>query len=241
MNGLVKQKDIFEMMLINIFTKYSIKFASQVYENTDSLRQFQKKLYKIPNWSFDKKDKEYKLFLKYVLKKYDKTEKNLTDILENTYISHIKIISSVFNYIDIQIPTLNDFWYRIMKKIGKIFYENPRFIIEDLNYSIIKNAIKYTIQKYIPLKNIIHSKKEFETEPLYYNFSEEDRISEIDKKLLNEQLLMEIKDLSSISDDDNKLKYISPEQFENDYYHSEYSSEHINIDELDLKYIKLKK
>jgi hypothetical protein len=244
MDSLVRQKNLYEAKLISIFTKYSIKFIVNIYENTDNLKQFQKKLYKIPNWEFDKKDKEYKLFLKYILKKYDETEKNLTDTLENIYTFYIKIMSSVFISVDIKIPKLIDFWHKILKKVGKIFYENPTLIKEEFDHTIIKNIIKNTLQTYIPIKEIIHSKKEFEVEPLYYNFSENEsdhsyhsESSENQKNLLND-----LKDLTSDDESDsNKLKYISSEQFENDYHHSEDTSENINVDDIDIKYIKLKK
>jgi len=246
MDNIVKQKNIFQSNIINIFTKYSIKFIIRIYENADSLKDFQKKLYKIPNWDFDKKDKEYKVFLKYVLKKFDQTEYNLTDTLEHIYICYIRIMSSLFNHIDIKIPILKDFWYKVVKKIGKLFYENPKLIKESLNYTIIKNTVEHVLQKYIPIKDIINSKKDVDVEPLYYNFSENmsENSENIEQFNIN-NVNLDIYNLSSNGEDNdsnyNNLKYISSEQFENDYYHSEDQSEHINLDDVEIKHIDFKK
>lgn len=246
MDSIIRQKSIYESKLINIFTKYSIKFIIRIYETADNLREFQKKLYKIPNWSFDKKDTEYKVFLKYISKKFDESERNLNDALENTYICYIKIMSSVFNYIDIKIPTLNDFWYKVVKKIGKLFYENPRLIKDEYDYIKIRNTIEFILHKYIPIKDIINLPKESEIKPLYYSFS--DNESDINKELEynNKQTIIkkniDVNDISSEEESEyNKLKYIPSDQFENEYYHSEEISENINLDEIDIKHIDLKK
>ena len=79
---LILSKNEYESKLNMILKKYFIKYFKEIYEETKIYREFQKKLYNIPSWSSDKISREYGYFKKYVNKKYDLSENELSKIFQ---------------------------------------------------------------------------------------------------------------------------------------------------------------
>jgi hypothetical protein len=212
-------------LIINIFTKYLYKFIIDIYENSKTPKQFQKKLYEIPSWSHNEIDKEFIKFLKITLKQYNLIEDDLNELLKDIFILNIQILSK--SNIDIEIK-LTTFWYKLLKYTGKYFYENPTEleINEKENIKYIVKIIQNLIQKYIPIKDIFNIKKTHKIEYNFENVENDENINNIENENIeNENIENDGKD-----DKSDSLKYINSEQFENEYYNP---NNNININIID--------
>lgn len=212
LNKSIKIKNKYETKLVAIFCKYYISFLKEIY--TKSLREFQEKLFKIPNWSDEKLHKEFKYFLNYTNKKYNLDEDELSKILDIIFSLYLDIDS--FKSIEITVPKTQSFWYNCLKKIAKYFYENPTLIKQDeLDKNIFTTIIKHTIQKYIPFNTLINpikyttDKYDFENE-WTKSQSKSSKSSKSNKSNYNGK-----------NENQNSLTHISSDKFENEYYHSE--------------------
>lgn len=222
-------KKEYQNKLNEILKKYFIRYIEKLYSDCDSYKDFQRELLKIPEWSYDKSVKEYDKFLKYTKEKFDLSEDELIKILDIIFGLNIKIMTSLFDEIELNIPKFNIFWFKCLKRIGKYYYENPKKSLEKPSSNKLNDSIEYVIQKYIPLKDIINSThKELE----YYNF---DNINtDIENHITNDKSSKINISLES-TDNENSLQYIKSEDFENEYYKSDKSEnelsqeKHINI------------
>ena len=156
-------------LLINIFTKWLYNFIVDLYEDSTTTREFQKKLFNIPSWSSHTQDKEFKKFLKMTFKKFNLIEDQLSDIFQEILILNVKILAKTD--MEIEIPHFNKFWYKLLKYTGKYFYEHPKDleINEKTNIKYITKLVQDTILKYIPIKDLFDIKK---VEKFEYNFDE---------------------------------------------------------------------
>lgn len=237
---LIKTRKEYQQKLNAIFKKYFITYMKDMY--IDSLRDFQKQLFKIPSWSEEKINKELKNFIKYTVRKFDLTEEDLTKILNMIFGLYIKTITNLFDPIEVRVPKFNVFWYKCLKRIAKFLYENPILIkTKNDNDKIslgIDESIKYTIQKFIPFKEIINVKHHSIDK---YNFDEKYSSHEENHDFQRNQDNLQIHKI----DDDNKLKYIGSDEFDNEYYHSNSEKEEDelikNKNENDEKQIKIPK
>ena len=225
---LIRNKTEYESKLNIILKRYFIKYFKELYEETNELKEFQIKLYKIPKWSSDKISREFGYFTKYVNKKYDLTDTELSKILDIIYSLNIKIMTSLFDYIHHDVPKFKLIWYKCIKKFGKFFYENPKLIkdIEHSNESFkyLDDTVKNVIQNFIPIKEIINTKKQhldkydFENQP----YSEKSIINS--KSITNsnskQKLEIELRNTDDSKHQD-KLNYADTSDFENEYCNSQ--------------------
>lgn len=218
---LIDTKKEYQKKLNEILKKYFMKFIEKSYN--DSLREFQTKLLKIPYWSDEKIEREYSKFLKFIRDKYDLSEDELSKILNIVIGLNIKIMTSIFDEIEIEMPKISIFWYKCLKRVCKYYYENPKIMKSDELFknskSYIDESIYHVLQKLIPLKHIINSKKE---ENNYYNFNNNlGNTSETTINKSNSSNKLKVTLESESHSNSNGLQYISSDEFENEYYKSE--------------------
>jgi hypothetical protein len=218
---LISSKIEYESKLNMILKKYFIKYFKEIYDEVKIYKEFQKKLYNIPSWSSDKLSREFGYFTKYVNKKYDLNQNELSKILEIIYTLNIKIMTQLFNYPINNIPKFKDFWYKCIKKFGKFYYENPKLIKDNETTNYLDDTVKNAIQNFIPIKDIINTEKQhlekydFENEP----FSENSFSKEPDSSKAKLEVELENTELSE------HLNHADTSDFENEYYNSEVEPE----------------
>jgi phage terminase small subunit len=218
---LIETKKEYQKKLVEVLKKYFLKFMERLYDK--SLREFQEKLIKVPSWSDDKLDKEYSKFLKFVNDKYDLSEEDLAKTLHIVYGLNIKIMTSICDELEVKAPKLVKFWYKCLKKVSKYFYEHPKVMLSESDFkktkTQIEESINNTLQKFIPLKEIINAKQKEPQDK--YNFDngigDTDEYSKPSNNDSNNKLEVTLERQS----DSNDLKYISSEEFENEYYVSD--------------------
>lgn len=237
----INSKKEYQSKLTKILKKYFIKFLSNSFDK--SLRDFQKILLKIPEWSDEKLNKEFNKFIKFTVNRYDLSEEDLLKTLTMLIGLNVKIMATISDDIEVKVPKFKDFWYKCLKKIGKYYYEHPRVMLSDVDFekthSYMDEVINTIILKYIPLKEILSGKKE----PVdVYNFDEmEDNLDnsvEMNKSRDKLEVTLESKTAS-----ENDLKYLSSEEFENEYYKSDNEKEiaQNKPEKSEEKHIKLQK
>ncbi len=244
-SNIITTKKEYQTKLIEILKKYFTKYISNLFDK--SLRSFQESLLKIPNWSDDKLDKEFNKFIKFSQNRYNLSEENLSKILSIIIGLNVKIMSAMVDDIELNLPKFHIFWYKSLKRIAKYYYENPKVMLSELEFKktkhIMEESVNYVLHKYIPLKEILSKKKE----PLdMYNFDEH-----LDESYHSHQSRHgdnQSKDklevtLESKTASDHDLKYISSDEFENEYYHSDKEQEvnKKNVEKSEEKHIKLSK
>jgi len=217
---LILSKTEYESKLNMILKKYFIKYFKELYDEIKIYKEFQKKLYNIPSWSSDKLTREFVYFTKYVNKKYDLNQNELSKILEIIYTLNIKIMTPLFNYPINNIPKFKDFWYKCIKKFGKFYYENPKLIKDGGAINYLDDTVKNVIQKFIPIKDIINTEKQklekydFENEP----FSEKSIKNSFSREPSSKaKLEVELEN----TDHSEQLNHAATSNFENEYYNSE--------------------
>jgi hypothetical protein len=238
---LIETKKEYQKKLVEVLKKYFLKFMEKLFDK--SLREFQEKLLKIPSWSDDKLDKEY------VNDKYELSEEDLTKTLHIVYGLNIKIMTSICDELEVKAPKLVKFWYKCLKKVSKYFYEHPKVMLSESDFkktkTQIEESINNTLQKFIPLKEIINSKQKEPQDK--YNFDnglgDTDESSTPKHNDSNNKLEVTLESQS----DSNGLKYISSEEFENEYYISDKEDKEDNVkkdnnvNKSEEKHIKLPK
>jgi hypothetical protein len=202
----------YEDLIKSIFFKYTRRWIDDLHEIFPKLKDFQKELYKIPSWSTKKKHKEYSLFIKFIIKKFNKDEDTVSYTLQKIFENYINIISELIKTpFTPNPPSLENVWFRIMKRVGKYYYENPK---SDTNTLSIDDTVLFVLNKYININKYLGKEKNIDS-PFYYSFEKSDTHS-------TDQLQPPIiEKLDSDARSDSSLKYISSKQFENEYYNSD--------------------
>lgn len=205
---------------------------------------FQLKLLKIAEWSDSIIEKEYNKFLKWCKKKHNFKESNINKLLENIIILYTKALVNKSNiYIEsilenYEFPKFNVFYYKYLKKVARFFYENPKLINDGIPSHTKKNMISL-INDNLPMKQIIniieYSNKDklckeskqisdiiTETdsldhnvdcnESIFTNYKIKNKNTEIKKNLI-------VNKSDSISEHSTlSLKYVSSDDFQNEYF-----------------------
>jgi len=186
-------------VLYGILTKYIYKYIRRTFEKEKELhstietrpklhRDFQKVLLQIPKWSSRTLEKEYTKFLKWVKKKNDiNTEELMIDIIKLTTEiilnkSSIYVTSLLQDY---KFPSLQQFYYKSLKKIARIIYEEPKSLYT-IKTSKLTDQIENVLNIYLPTKQI-ESVLEFVERDLdpcikvKYNFENDSKSTESSK------------------------------------------------------------
>ncbi len=228
---LIHAKKDLQKQLIKMFKKYYFKFIDRLYVN--SLREFQEKLLKIPTWPEAKIEKEYQKFLSFMNDRYNLTELQLINMLQTIYTLNIQILTSLCDELPINPPKLYVFWYKCLKYIAKYYFEHPKVLLSNIEFEetkpIIESHLHHMILKFISLKDIINSKQKPPCDK--YNFDDYTTNSSHSNKSITNSL-------PTLEQNDNmSLKYLSSNNFEDEYYESE--KEEQEQENLDEKHIVL--
>jgi hypothetical protein len=156
--------------LYDILTKYIYKYIRRTFEKEKELHSttetrpklypdFQRVLLQIPKWSSRTLEKEYNKFLKWAKKKNDIDTKDLETML----IDIIKLTTEIMLnkssiYVetllqDYKFPSLQQFYYKSLKKIARIIYEEPKSLYT-IKTSNLTNQIENVLNIYLPTKQI---------------------------------------------------------------------------------------
>jgi len=244
---LIDMKKEHQSKLIDVLKKYYMRFVEKLFEK--SLRKFQEKLLDISNWSDEKINKEYNKFLIFVEDKYELHEDDIEKLLYTVYVLNIKIMTLMYDEIDINVPKLKKFWYKLFKRIAKFYYEHPKVVLSNNEFKNTKTniaeCINHTLQQFIPLKEIMHVKQKTQDK---YNFDDglgntSHNISEEGYDNSTHSFSDKTESTSeSNSNNSEHLKYISSQEFDNEYYMSDEEHKNNNkIEKSEEKHIKMPK
>jgi hypothetical protein len=154
----------------NILTKYIYKYIKRTFEQEKESHStvetrpklypdFQRVLLKIPKWSSRTLEKEYTKFLKWIKKKNDIDEEKLETMLLNIIKLTTEIMlnkSSIYIESllqDYKFPSLQQFYYKSLKKIARIIYEEPKSLYT-IKTSKLNDQIENVLNNYLPTKQI---------------------------------------------------------------------------------------
>lgn len=238
----------YQNRLNDILKKYYLKFFKKTYNNLEpkSIKDFQKKILQISNWSDDKIDSQYNKFLKFINSKYQLSEEDVYRMLDVVFILNIKIIASLFGDIEINVPEPKVFWYKCFKYTSKYVYENPKKIKHSLDIDInneMHEIINNVVQKYIPLKDIIDSKKsklDYQDFNNCKNINDVDNVDNVDN--VDDNRFQNLK-ISKENDSHSNysVPYLSSEEFKKEHIPDIKDAIENDSDVTDEKYIKLPK
>jgi hypothetical protein len=245
---LIETKKEYQNKLIEVFKKYNMKFIEKLYEK--SLREFQEKLFKIPDWSSEKIEKEYQKFLKFIDDKYDLTEDDVTKTLHIVYGLNIKIMTSICKDLEVMAPKLSKFWYKCLKSIAKYYYEHPKVMLSESDFKKtkiqIEACINHMLQKFIPLKEIINANNKPQQDKYNFDNGLGDTDDSINNNNNNNKINYDSEQPLEVNleseTESNGLKYLSSNEFENEYYVSDSNDNKEKVKEKsEEKHIKLPK
>ena len=219
----IEAKKKVESQFYNILYKYIYKYIKCIYEKDDGKNKrvnFQKALIKITSWSPDKLDNEFYKFSKWTTKKYDIDDRDLQKMLNtiillstqtilNQSVDYIKSLLNEYEY-----PKMKIFYYKSIKKISRIFYENPKDIY-NIDQNVILNNIESITNTFLPIKEIT-SVLENHCEPTFENCKNINyNINNVKSQETNTVLDTNI-NTQNIEEmfNENNLQYMSSENFE---------------------------
>lgn len=258
----ISTKQKLEEKLYEILSKGLYKYIKRIFEKKNEeygnnkllYYNFQKKLYKIAKWSDKTINVEYSNFLSWCNRHYVINEVEFDDMIRKIILLSTQIMinkSRIYteNFLSTyEFPKMKTIYYKCLKKIARIFYENPKSIYE-VSLQTIKENLQTPFYNMIPIKKItdfLENKQNsiiMEKQIVEYDFNDssdsilnDDNEDEYDNKNEDED------------EDDNKLKYLCSEDYK------ELSSESIKInkesknkdddnedDENNIKHIRIPK
>ena len=154
-------------VLYGILTKYIYKYIRRTFEKEKELHStvetrpklypdFQRVLLQIPKWSSRTLEKEYAKFLKWTKKKDDiDTQELIIDIIKITTEIMLNKSSIYVETLlqDYKFPSLQQFYYKCLKKIARIIYEEPKSLYT-IKTSKLNDQIENVLNIYLPTKQI---------------------------------------------------------------------------------------
>lgn len=157
--NLVKTKEANWKRLLNVMQEYSIKWIQKIFSNIDDkmkYKRFQIELSDVVHWDYDKQEKEFKKFTKWLVK--NKMSINVfRELFKDTMLQTVQIMLYDYYKYDtssIEIVDLESFVYKVNKKVAKYFYQNPK-IVENIQDDTIKNIIDSVLNSCIPYESIV--------------------------------------------------------------------------------------
>lgn len=232
---LSKEKNRSQELLCKVFASYLEKYMRKLYtsiarsqdkeETKSELREFQKCLSEIAKWEEHKQKREYKKFLKWVMKRYDLTELDLQSYLEKVITFSVMIVLHKYNQkavlekIKYKSTNPQDLFYKAIKAVARLYYESPNKVKEDSRDPTI-NTIDSIIYNFIPLNKVFEMMEECdgtEDSVKSYKYSKNDS-SESEPK---EVAVVLEKSSGSQREYGGKLEYVPSEEIYNEYYQSD--------------------
>lgn len=168
-----------KIKLYDYLVKFIYKYLKHCFEKQVELHStsetrpklypdFQRVLLKIPKWSSNRLDSEYYKFLKWIKKRNESRSRNDTapqDIkqLEAILKTIIKISTEIIVnksnvYVDAllqdyKFPSLQQFFYKCLKRISRIIYENPKSLYT-IKTELLIEQIDNVLNSILPSKEI---------------------------------------------------------------------------------------
>ena len=261
-------KNKLEEKLYEMLTKGLYKYIKRIFEKkkeeygNDKLvyQHFQKKLYKIAKWSDKTITIEYLNFISWCNRHYNVNEFEIENMIKKIILLSTQIMinkSKIYteNFLSTyELPKLKTIYYKCLKKIARIFYENPKSIY-DISLQTLKENLQTPFYNMIPIKKItdyLENKQDsiiIEKEIVEYNFDKEDTNSST-KNTNNYN--NEYYDKDNENKNDKNLKYVCSDDFKLSSSESnnlkdivkkdddEDNIKHIRIPKLNKMYLKKK-
>lgn len=165
----IEHKEKIQSQFYEILAKYIYKYINNILRMEYDLHKasktigllypnFQKRLLKISKWSDYHIDKEYGKFLKWTKRKYNYSEEQLQQMLNDIITITIQVMIHkpslyVEKLLEGSLPSLRDFYYKCLKKLSRIFYENPKST-KSITLSQLKDKIDTIINVVLPINKI---------------------------------------------------------------------------------------
>jgi hypothetical protein len=131
-------------------------------------------------------------------------------------------MTSICNNLEVNAPKLKKFWYKCLKRVAKYYYEHPKVMLLESDFKKTKiqveESINNILQKFIPLKEIINANKNPPQDK--YNFDNGLGDTDNSSPIYNDSKNQLEVTLESETES-NGLKYLSSEEFDNEYYVSD--------------------
>jgi len=225
MNVISIKKNIEEKMY-DMLTKGLHKYIKRIYKKkkeeyeNDILvyKNFQKKLYKIAKWSENTLNTEFSHFVSWCKRHYDIDKEKMETMLKKIILLSTQVMinrSRIFteNFLSTcEFPKIIDIYYKCLKKIARIFYENPKSIYQnDISFETLKENIKYPFYNIIPIKKItdyLENKQDsviIEKEIVEYDFDKNSSSSSTENNFIKEK--------ENKNHDNSNLKYVSLDEY----------------------------
>lgn len=225
--------------LVNVFSQHLYNYFMRCFKKSVNYIDFQRKMLKIAEWDKYKREKSFKKFIKWCFKNnYD-----IEEIFEKIILYSIRAILNDDFLAEIVITkhcksNFGDFYYKVLKKVARYYYENPKIdIIEDDNY--IEDMIKTSIVVFIPLNKIVNmfGKKrddliiQYDFNNMQDSYSDNTEISSCTSKNNTEDIIDNNKRkivVEKETDDEGSMMYLPSEEFD---IKEEVKKEEINVEE----------
>lgn len=165
----IEHKEKVQSQFYEILSKYIYKYINSILKMEYDVHKasktvgflypnFQKRLLKISKWSDYHIDKEYGKFLKWSKRKYNYSEQELQQMLNDIITITIQVMIHkpslyVEKLLEGSLPSLRDFYYKCLKRLSRIFYENPKST-KSITLSQLKDKIDTTINIVLPINKI---------------------------------------------------------------------------------------
>lgn len=165
----IEHKEKIQSQFYEILAKYIYKYINNILRMEYDLHKasktigllypnFQKRLLKISKWSDYHIDKEYGKFLKWTKRKYNYSEEQLQQMLNDIITITIQVMIHkpslyVEKLLEGSLPSLRKFYYKCLKKLSRIFYENPKST-KSITLSQLKDKIDTVINVILPINKI---------------------------------------------------------------------------------------
>jgi len=258
-----------EEKLYEILTKGLYKYVKRIFEkkkeeygnNKLVYQHFQKKLYKLAKWSDKTITVEYLNFISWCNRHYNISEIEFENMIKKiillstqTMINKSRIYTENF-LSTYEFPKMKTIYYKCLKKIARIFYENPKSIY-DISLQTLKENLQTSFYNMIPIKKItdyLENKQDsiiIEKEIVEYNFNKEDTTStKSTSNYNNGNGDGDGENNNQIKNNDKNLKYICSDDFKqlssesnkiNPIIKDEEEIKHIRIPKLNKMYLKKK-
>lgn len=219
---LLEIKHKLQKKLVNTFSQHLYNYFMRCFKKSVNYIDFQKKMLRIAEWDKYKREKSLKKFKKWYIKNnYDIEEifekiilYSIRTILNDKFLSEIVITR---HYDSKSKSNFGDFYYKVLKKVARYYYENPKIdIIEDDSY--IEDTIKTSIVLFIPLNKIVNMFGEKRDDLIIqYDFNNmDDSYSENTDISLSSDYTCNDKKTHKDRNDDNKGKIVIEKEMDED-------------------------
>jgi hypothetical protein len=234
-NNIVKTRISIEHSVVSVLSTYVGKYVRKLFFNLPPSKMlytnFQKTLVEVAEWDDKRKLKEYKKFSRWCETKKDITAFDLEKNFHQLIVLYIQMMLHKYRdgyesvKKDYVFPSLQSLFYKTLKKAARYFYENPKVTRDDK--TIFETITRDVIEKYMPLTevlNYISSVDETTSSVVEYNFDKSvssEKRSRTKSHVSGADKLIIEKEPSCKSG----LRYISSDEFNNEYYQSESDKE----------------